>query len=57
MKLVNQELNAARNTVIKTAEENQDTGENERVKEALKSSKYALDSSLIQVGCNNREYT
>ena len=31
MKLV-QELNAARNTVIKTAEENQDAAENERVK-------------------------
>ena len=42
MKLVNQELNAARNTVIKTAEENQDAAENEGVKETLKSSKYAL---------------
>ena len=36
MKLVNQELNAARNTVIKTAEENQDAAENEGVKKKLK---------------------
>jgi transposase len=42
MKLVNQELNAARNAVIKTNEEHQNSAESARVKEALKHSKYAL---------------
>lgn len=42
MKLVNQELNVVRNSLIKANEENQDVGEKARVKAALKQSKYAL---------------
>lgn len=42
MKLVNQELNAARNAVIKANELPPNSAEKERVKAALKNSKYAL---------------
>lgn len=42
MKLVNQELNATRNAVIKANVENQDEAEKMRVIAALKSSKYAV---------------
>lgn len=41
-KLVNQELNAVRNVVIKANEENQDKAERRRVKAALRHSKYAV---------------
>jgi transposase len=42
MKLVNQELNTARNSVIKANEENKNEAEKTRVLAALKQSKYAL---------------
>ena len=42
MKLVNQELNVVRNSLIKANEENQDAFEKARVEAALKQSKYAL---------------
>ncbi len=42
MKLVNEELNKERNKVIKANEENENEEERERVKEAMKQSKYAL---------------
>jgi len=42
MKLVNQELNAVRNSVIKANESNQDEAEKAQVIAALKPSKYAL---------------
>lgn len=42
MKLVNQELNVVRNSVIKANEENQDEVEKAECKAALKPSKYAL---------------
>ena len=41
-KLVNQELNAVRNVVIKANEENQDKAERLRVEAALRHSKYAI---------------
>jgi len=42
MKIVNQELNAVRLSVIKANEENKNTAEKRRIEAALKQSKYAL---------------